>query len=384
MARLNIQQQRFSQAQPFVDEALQIQQGLENRYGIATCLRQLGTMAIMTGDIEAAQTHFERSLAIRDTIRGDKRGKAKELLNLATVYLYKGKLGNALFYYNEGFELAKSINSRSDMVYGLDNMGTLQVEMGDYAAAGISYDAAISLADELGDMTSHATAQTGKGLVHILTGQLDAALPLLQASREQLHQLKDTWGMINNLMAWGSAAFMQARYSRATRLFRQVYQLAHNAQDLLGQVNALYWQGRVLAQQGNPQALAIYQQAIAENSELGDDPLQVSILARQAALNLQMGQIFAVPDDLTNAIALADAAEAYPRLLEALAIGLRYIQMLDRADTHQLATWYAVIKAHGAYSTLYVETLAGIPDIEAPTDLTLATVMDAIVALIDM
>lgn len=359
IGHINIVQNQFSSGQPYVDEALNIHEQLQNRYGIATAQRELGVIAASIGDLDTAQTHFEAALDIRHTIRGDKRGMAYEMTNLAGVFLEKGSFLQALFYYEESLKLARSINARAIMVYALDNIGMLQVETGDYTTAQENYTLAFNLASELGDLASKATSQTGLGLVQTLTGLYDEAILTLRASGRQIHQLKDDWSIINNLLSLGITSWLQQQPNRATRLLRQSQHFAQKNNDLLGQIAALYWQGRVLVQTGDIQsALRIYQQALTDAAPLGSDPLRASLLAQKAHLNLKQMQIMEVPQDLEDAIHIAYDGDALPRLLEILSICLRYLILIGGASEPQLATWYTSIVQHEAYSVAFIDPIS--------------------------
>ena len=202
------------------EEALEVYRSLEDGSEIGRCLGELGSVALSEGDLERAESLYEESvelferenvpvrlavvlanLAAIETMRGeldaaaehagraaalqrqvrDSDGLAVTLHNLARIYVAQGRVEDGRSALRESLDLARTLDYREVLAYGLETSGELAYAAGDRDAAARLLGAAVAAFETLGVAMA---AEEAEGYARVLERLRDE----VGAERvEQLH-----------------------------------------------------------------------------------------------------------------------------------------------------------------------------------------------------
>ena len=131
------------------EQALGLYESINDEWGQANALNQLGTVCWNVGAYDKAQKYFEESLALRRRI-GDRRGEASSLDRLGLVLMHRGELALSCHYLEQAVDLFNQIGDRPALAGAMENLGSGWLELGRFADAHGQYAEAGALFEELG------------------------------------------------------------------------------------------------------------------------------------------------------------------------------------------------------------------------------------------
>jgi tetratricopeptide (TPR) repeat protein len=97
LAWLRLREQQVQEASQLASRAKQLYLDINDPRGASDADEQLGLLALMAGDLDAAETYLHSSLTIRRQL-GNQQGAANSLGLLADLYARKRKLWLGLYY----------------------------------------------------------------------------------------------------------------------------------------------------------------------------------------------------------------------------------------------------------------------------------------------
>jgi tetratricopeptide (TPR) repeat protein len=97
LAWLHLRQRNMAEAQHLATQAKQLYLEISDPRGASDADEQLGLIALLNEDIDAAETYLKRSLTVRQRL-GNQQGAANSLGLLADVYARKGNIWLGLYY----------------------------------------------------------------------------------------------------------------------------------------------------------------------------------------------------------------------------------------------------------------------------------------------
>lgn len=146
-ARANLYHSRadFDSAIQLNMQALAISTELNDTYGIATALNNLGNALMRKGDYAAALEQYTNAIEKFRTL-GDRATLARALGNLGNVYLLLERTSDALITFQEALDLKKTLNLKLDAAetqYGLavidEKLGHLNDALTGYLQCGLEF-----------------------------------------------------------------------------------------------------------------------------------------------------------------------------------------------------------------------------------------------------
>jgi predicted ATPase/class 3 adenylate cyclase len=137
------------QAVEVLREAAGLLRGLGDARGLAGALNNLGDALERTGDLDAARTAHEESLAIKREV-GDRDGIADSLTNLASLALMTGDPERAAVIYHEALELCLEMGLPRAMVACLRGLAGVAAARGEFLEAAGLLGRAEGLGSETG------------------------------------------------------------------------------------------------------------------------------------------------------------------------------------------------------------------------------------------
>jgi tetratricopeptide (TPR) repeat protein len=154
------EQQRYAEAQIFLEEGLQVDQQLGERNDMAMSLASLAGLHYHQGNYEQAVQLFEASLAIHREL-GDIHSVALILNNLGEIAWRTNQAQSAQRSLDEALLLARQLDAHRLQPYVLNNLGILACRRGDEHAARAAFSEAIEQLGRTGDRAEIVTSLLG-------------------------------------------------------------------------------------------------------------------------------------------------------------------------------------------------------------------------------
>ncbi|WP_170284706.1 ATP-binding protein [Kribbella amoyensis] len=139
--------------------------GAEPSKNLAACLRGLGNLLLMQGEIERAQEVATSSLAMARTL-DDAAGIAFSMSLLGTAQLQLGQLDAARDLLEEALTQHRRLDEPGRLARVLGNLGGVEEELGHLDRAESLMRESLALLEELGDV--HEAAVQGQNLAYLL------------------------------------------------------------------------------------------------------------------------------------------------------------------------------------------------------------------------
>ena len=221
---------RYAEAQPFLEEALDIREktlGPEHP-DVALSLNNLALLYHNQGQYGKAEPLYQRSLAIREKALGpDHPDVATSLNNLAALYYPQGQYGKAEPLYQRALAISEKAlgPDHPDVATSLNNLAVLYHDQGRYEKAEPLYQRSLAISEKaLGpEHPDVATSLNNLASLYDTQGQYGKAEPLYQRSlaiREKAlgPDHPDVATSLNNLAALYKA---QGQYEKAEPLYQR-------------------------------------------------------------------------------------------------------------------------------------------------------------------
>lgn len=171
---------------------------------IAGVLNSLGVLAKNDGRYVQAITYYTESLDIFRQ-QGDITGIAVGLINLGNIANVQGDYVQARAHYQESYELATAVKDQPNRAITLLNLGSVARATGDAAAAARYYDESLGLGREMGRGLIVAAALDGLGQTRLLSGDEVGARLALREGLETAVTLQSASMMLTLLASVGRA-----------------------------------------------------------------------------------------------------------------------------------------------------------------------------------
>jgi predicted ATPase/class 3 adenylate cyclase len=163
---------------------------------LAACLRGLGNLLLLQGEIERAHEVATRSLAMARTLN-DRPGVALALSLLGTAQARAGEAEAACDTLQEALDLQRKLDDRGGLARVLGHLGGVQEQLGRLDRAEVLMRESLSILDDIGDV--HEAAVQGQNLAYLLAvaNRLDEASEL-------------AGGLVDTVVALGSPSLTMA------------------------------------------------------------------------------------------------------------------------------------------------------------------------------
>ena len=177
----------FEEGDCLLQKALKLKEELNDYWGLAFSLRQIGISAYHRGDNTRASESLERSLSISQKI-GNVWSIAASLNQLGIITLSQGMFEQARKYLSDALDLSYKLEDRASIAAALDGLGLVGAGQGEYDDAKDLLDKSIALWDEIGEQGSFAHSLNHLGNVWKQTGNTQMARKhYLDALRVAIH-----------------------------------------------------------------------------------------------------------------------------------------------------------------------------------------------------
>ena len=197
-----------------------------------------GRLAWFQGDLAAARTEFEESLALNREL-GDEYGIAFCLHNLGMVALSRGEYGSARAFCGEALTRFQRAGERSASSMSLHFLAEIDRLEGDRRSARERGEAALQLARSAGDRRAVAYSLMRLGAVAVDNRDYEEALERLHESLQAARALRDMWTLPTILTLLGVVAGRSGERETAHRLLVEGLLLRRDGGDRPGIAESL-------------------------------------------------------------------------------------------------------------------------------------------------
>ncbi|CAN1210045.1 hypothetical protein TUMEXPCC7403_07610 [Tumidithrix helvetica PCC 7403] len=317
-------------------------QGQTESKNEAKKLYQQGSQLFERQDYAAALTKYQAALRIYQQI-GDRSNTALTLMGVAITHEKIGQYRDALPAYEQALKLVQELGFAAAVPTLTMSIGRVHSALGNHPQAIALYEKLIpslatdkkslqqivaslanayrltgqfpkaieaikqslTLAKELGDPASQATALTSMGEIYRNLGEYDKALGVYEQALKLRRQLNDSLGIAITLNNIGSIYNHQGLYEKALETFQQTAKQFEALGDRVSLAITFNNIGSVYDDQGKPDlALASYQQALAIQQVLGRDQEQSNTLNNIGGIYLAKSEYAKAFEIFQQALAL--------------------------------------------------------------------------------
>lgn len=180
----------YSRAMAYLQEAIDIYKELGDSNGHALSLNHLGTLLLLHGEIEAAQTAYEEALALCRQI-GERYYAATLLINLGMVARFIGNFEQARMLCQKSLEEFEALSDPYGIALTYCNIGIVESDCHEYSAAEKATQRSLELFETLNDKNGLGFAFHTYGMVKYWQQDKTAAKELLAKSIQIRWQIQD-------------------------------------------------------------------------------------------------------------------------------------------------------------------------------------------------
>jgi predicted ATPase/DNA-binding XRE family transcriptional regulator len=145
----------YTNGNRFLNEGLEIKRAMQDSWGIAFCLRQLGVLGFYQGAYDEADRLLTEGLEVSRTL-GNAWAIAYSLDFLSTAVYARGAYAEAEKLLREGLTMSQQVGDRFTTAYALNGLGLVKQSLGEYTEARQLLEESVAIWREIGDQASMA------------------------------------------------------------------------------------------------------------------------------------------------------------------------------------------------------------------------------------
>lgn len=254
---LALNQSDYTRAQEAYQASLEIQQHLDDSYGIALVLCGLGVIANIKQEYVQAEDLFEASLS-RFNLLGNKYRVAETLFHLAGLAQSRHDYPKAKEGFKESITLYRELDDKRGLAAALNGLGQVARSQGDYLEAQVLQEQSLALFQELKERQGQARVLSSLGILAQQQGDYNLSRRRLEESLRLRKELGDKSGTSDTLNSLGELARCKGEYIEAKNYYEEVLRLATILDQNLVKAWALHNLGYVARHNGDYQQAQVY------------------------------------------------------------------------------------------------------------------------------
>ena len=216
---------QYAKAIEYYNEALEIDEELENEAGIARDLNSLGMVYNSWDQYDKAINCFEEALVINKRL-GMETDVAVCLNNMGLVYDSWGHYDRAIKYYEEALAIDRGLENEAGIAISLNNIGMVYNAWGKYDKAIACFEQALAKNNRLGQDDQVAITLNNIGYVYDSWGQYDKAIEYYEKALVIDKRLGREASIAEDLNNIGMVYYSYGMYDKAISYFEEA--LAEN------------------------------------------------------------------------------------------------------------------------------------------------------------
>jgi predicted ATPase len=223
--RLALRDGDLQAASSSFQESLALSQLLDYTQGIAEAHYGLGGVAVPRGDHQAMHSSYNLSLSLFSSA-GDKHGIARSLFSLADVARIEGRYAASQSQYEQALSLFREAGDTERLAITSLTLAALLGNRGQYARASILNDEALILCSQVGDRWDTALGLKNRGELALAQGEPEAATRHLEESLALFRETGSVSAVTELLCDLGMANLALESYDAAQHHLASAFSLA--------------------------------------------------------------------------------------------------------------------------------------------------------------
>jgi CHAT domain-containing protein/tetratricopeptide (TPR) repeat protein len=201
----------------------------------------------------------------------NRKDEAERLYDLGTQQLNQGQYREALQSLEQALGIYRAIGERQGEGLALNNIGRVYSNLGQYPQALKYYEQALAIKKQVGDKVGEGITLSNIGIIYSNRGQYARALKYHEQALLILKQEGNKSGQGITLNNIGTVYNKLGEYTQALKYFEQALTIRRDLGDKVGEGAILSNIGIVYDNLGQyPQALKYHEQALAIAKQIGD------------------------------------------------------------------------------------------------------------------
>jgi tetratricopeptide (TPR) repeat protein len=256
----------------------------------ALALRNAGRLAAMQGDLAAARSLMEESLAsLRE--RGNPSSLPSVLNALGDLLKDQGDYQSARALIEESLAILRQESDQGSVAWALQALGQVLQQQGDPGATAI-FEESLALFVQWGDRWGSTYPLTYLGEVAQAEGDLETARSLHEQSLSIRREVGHKGGIARSLNSLGTVAACQGDYDTARSLYEECLLLRRELGEKSGIASCLEGLAQIASGQGQPERAArLFGAAQALRQALGAPLSATELPAYEAAVAAVRGAL---------------------------------------------------------------------------------------------
>jgi predicted ATPase/class 3 adenylate cyclase len=220
LAQGNSQHERLDLARSQSEQSLALYREVGDRFGVAQCLDNLGSYALMSGQYEEAERIWTEDLGIRRAI-ADRDGEAWVLTCLANLEFWRGNFERAMELFRDSHAAFLEVNNQWAVSMALSGMGAVMLSEGRFDEASEIYEAALAYSREMGDQNVVAGRRYDLARVAWSRGDYDRAAQLYEETLAYVREIENESAIAGTLYDLAGVAWAQGQYDLADKRYAE-------------------------------------------------------------------------------------------------------------------------------------------------------------------
>jgi CHAT domain-containing protein/tetratricopeptide (TPR) repeat protein len=216
-------------------------------------LRTEATVQNYRGHLTEAADLFRRSLKVAHEERDGSFLEASDLLNLGMVAVEMEHYDEALASLNEAASFARSVQARPVLEAALGNLGAAYFQLGDFEKALSSFQQGEQESQEIGTTSAQVDWLWDAGSTYLRLGDLQQARTCYEQSLRAAKAIDNREEIAGIETELAFLLFQQGQFEAAKAHSDEAIRTAHMSGDQAGELEPLFLQALLAAQQPNGQ-----------------------------------------------------------------------------------------------------------------------------------
>jgi len=210
----------FTKAFEYFEKAISLYQELGYQIGVASFLGNLGLMYTYLSDIPKALEYYGKAIKINEE-NENLQGYANNLANIGLVYLNLLDYPKSLHYFEQALPINEKIGNKIGIANLLGNIGNIYRSLLEFSQSKEYYEKALFINEEIGNRSGIASNISNLGNLFFELADYANALEQYKKSLQINEEIGNKSGIASNLGNVGSVYKNLSEYSTALEYLQQ-------------------------------------------------------------------------------------------------------------------------------------------------------------------
>jgi tetratricopeptide (TPR) repeat protein len=286
LGRIAERRGRLGEAEDWCRKSLTIDEGLENRDGMADTYLLLGVIAQDRRRLDEAEDWYREFLTVAEGV-GARPRIAIACHQLGRVTQLRGRLDEAEDWYRKSLTLTKALKNRPQTAGNYHQFGMIAEERGRLEEAEEWYRKSLTINEDLENRPHLAMSYYQLGIIAQERGRVEEAEEWYRKSLAISEDLDDHPGTAGTYHQLGMIVQERGRLEEAEEWYRKSLAISEDLDDRLAMAGTYHQLGMIVQEQGRlEEAEEWYRKSLTITEDLGNRPVMASTY-RQLGLHAE-------------------------------------------------------------------------------------------------